>query len=733
MVKFGKRLLQESRPQWRQYYLNYKQLKTDIKELVGDDTVTVDEVTKHYGSVVGEAVGGGAVLPWEGRFQELLEFELDKVDKFSRLQTNAIFSDLRDLGWQCRETTAEEAPALEERIDRVASDLVALHAFVDLNFMGFQKITKKFDKLSASATKSWFMARVEQGHFVAIDFDKFFHCFAHVCRLWRKRCGRPDQPVVEARRAEKPQRIQEFFVDHSSWFELQLCLLKNVPLARSIPEQDAEKFLAGTRGIAEVDEEQRAPAASEASTSVWFDNDAFEHYTLRRKRRGGDDLFSVQWEGSNSFEQEKELVVEGAPQLTEEDECYKMRDTLKVKQKQFEAVLAGDRANIASGPSGSISLAKLSTNIREDSLRPVARATYHRARFGTGELCLLLDRDIWVAAESADRRSGWCAEASTVESWEQLAVNTLTLITPADLEVPAWVGTIVAHVGARRVQDFSKRMSAIALLYTKNIADRVPAYFSAIVSTAPATKGSDNESDTPPPSSGLYRNRATSDLHSEDSWGNQPTLGRPASVDVLFRGTAASLMHDYTGSTGTDPDASRRRSPMDLNALRGDGTEPLLAPCGRTADPGLLRQLTWQERLRLWWHGGLFATIFGGAGGYRRRLVRVEPKTYLALERTLISWLHIETVLAAIGIALLASEEAPTRWCGYACCLAAVVLAVHSARVYVWRCAGIQRKSPMDTRDYDDFWAPFILLICLASIVAALLGVAVLRPLAQPA
>jgi hypothetical protein len=136
-MKFGRKLQTEVPPLYRNYALNYQELKEQI--FYQDEVTVVQAVSRE---VVSENL----------RFQELLERELLKVNRFARLEIESI-------------DKLKSAP-----VPAVARRLVELEKFVRLNQTGFRKICKKFDKLRKTNLQFWFMSRVARSEFATIDF-----------------------------------------------------------------------------------------------------------------------------------------------------------------------------------------------------------------------------------------------------------------------------------------------------------------------------------------------------------------------------------------------------------------------------------------------------------------------------------------------------------------------------------------------------------------------------------
>ena len=106
------------------------------------------------------------------------------------------------------------------------------------------------------------------------------------------------------------------------------------------------------------------------------------------------------------------------------------------------------------------------------------------------------------------------------------------------------------------------------------------------------------------------------------------------------------------------------------------------------------------------------ATTRGGGVGLRRALVRVEPKTFFALERTLLDWSQLAVLQGSIAIGLAHYSGGPTatliRWCGQFMAFLSICFLFYALHVYKWRSKAIASKA---VQKYEDEFAPLLMLL----------------------
>ncbi|KAH8584400.1 G-associated signal transduction [Cryptosporidium sp. chipmunk genotype I] len=202
-MKFSKKLQHYVNQQYSQHYLSYKDLKKAIKLITGLDTssYTINEVTNNFGNI--KALAGSIYRPAESRFMDLLNHELDKINSFSSIMYTDIKDSLKqiqgyidqiskDLGvinncsnnnnvndsdssffqsGMSKELLDDLISPLVEQLERRSGEIVFLESYQQLNYTGFRKITKKYDKMNKSTSSSWYLARLARESFMNMNLD----------------------------------------------------------------------------------------------------------------------------------------------------------------------------------------------------------------------------------------------------------------------------------------------------------------------------------------------------------------------------------------------------------------------------------------------------------------------------------------------------------------------------------------------------------------------------------
>jgi len=219
-MKFGKQLKQLADPTHLGHCIAYDTLKKAISVVVAadrpasEDAPSIRADMEALEKVFGQSTPMFPCQPPDSRFHGLLQHELEKVNRFAALQFRTLLDTLREAqrpllrclaGGSAGNDELETGEA-ERLLDAAANQLMALEGFRVLNFTGFRKIAKKFDKRSKEAgTKKgnlavWFIPQLLRQFFVATPLDIHLLALARgYAALRRHRNGSVVQPVPAGR------------------------------------------------------------------------------------------------------------------------------------------------------------------------------------------------------------------------------------------------------------------------------------------------------------------------------------------------------------------------------------------------------------------------------------------------------------------------------------------------------------------------------------------------------
>ncbi|OII73230.1 G-protein associated signal transduction protein [Cryptosporidium ubiquitum] len=335
-MKFSKKLQHYVNQQYSQHYLSYKDLKKAIKLITGSDTssYTINEVTSNFGNI--KALAGSIYRPAESRFMDLLNHELDKINSFSSIMYTNIKDSLKqiqgyidqiskDLGisnnssnnsntndcdssffqaGMSKELLDDLISPLVEQLERRSGEIIFLESYQQLNYTGFRKITKKYDKMNKSTSSSWYLARLARESFMNMNLDLLLEslssCYAKIEELKNNFLMKEESLKYDAG-LEKETSIQPPFEIHSKHLilaedvmKVKVLLAKIVPLVSvgllNVEESINKSYLftpTNNTNSQKTSSENVSSLALQTSTVsyMYFDNREFSEYHRIREIR----------------------------------------------------------------------------------------------------------------------------------------------------------------------------------------------------------------------------------------------------------------------------------------------------------------------------------------------------------------------------------------------------------------------------------------------------------------
>mmetsp|Transcript_108809 Transcript_108809/g.347311 ORF Transcript_108809/g.347311 Transcript_108809/m.347311 type:complete len:755 (+) Transcript_108809:103-2367(+) len=183
-MKFGKQIKRLADPTHLHHCIAYDVLKKAITVVVESETKALPDSAelREVNEAFGQSGGAlsGVYRPPDSRFHGLLQHELAKVNRFTNLQFRTLLDTLHEAHRRASKDgplSEEKLSELERLLDTAAEKLIALEHFRRLNFTGFRKIVKKFDKqtsqvgMKGGSVATWFLPALLREFFVAEPLD----------------------------------------------------------------------------------------------------------------------------------------------------------------------------------------------------------------------------------------------------------------------------------------------------------------------------------------------------------------------------------------------------------------------------------------------------------------------------------------------------------------------------------------------------------------------------------
>lgn len=307
-MKFGRTIKRLADQDQLNHCIAYDVLKKAITMVFGKPDQNSDEL-KAVTAALGQNPAAISVgMTPLARFHSLLQHELTKVNRFANLQLRALVETLREAqSGALSEGGLDEAALakLELLLDSATEQLVSIEHFRRLNFTGFQKIVKKFDKRANScgagggSLACWFLPVLRREFFVAEPLDAQLLALGWgYAALRRHRRGGPGpSKAAPAPTSAKPTCTSTFWLSPQMRMRALCSLIKRFELvvpgvsaSDDTPETSAGEFAEQMRRLL-LTMSPDGPARGSChlaleTTMVYFDGPGFDQYLGRLQNAG---------------------------------------------------------------------------------------------------------------------------------------------------------------------------------------------------------------------------------------------------------------------------------------------------------------------------------------------------------------------------------------------------------------------------------------------------------------
>lgn len=691
-MKFGEHLRKALIKNYSFYYIAYDDLKHQLKKgLYDNDGIWNNDL--------------------EELFLNALETELDKVYSFTKVKNTEVNRRIKESESYVYEVVdalhryenhdpsitnpplEEDFQDLEEELSDIIADVHDLAKFTRLNYTGFQKIIKKHDKTTKFTLKPVFQARLNAKAFYKDNYDNLIVKLSKLYDLIRTR-GNPVKGDSAAGGGQQNfvRQTTKYWVHPDNITELKLIILKHLPVLVFNADKEFE------------------PEDS-AITSIYFDNKDMDLYYGRLRKDEGAEALRLRWYGGMKSEQ---IFVERKTHREDWTGEKSVKARFALKEKKVNQFLSGEltasqvfekmRKEGKKSPQEIDNLERLAKEcqyrILKEKYRPVMRSFYNRTAFqlpGDARVRISLDTELTMVREDNfdgyDRTHGnWRRMDIGVDyPFPQLpekdvcrfpyAVLEVKLQTQMGQEPPAWVRDLVTSHLVEAVPKFSKFIHGGATLLTDYV-NLLPFWYTQM------------DVDIRKPKI-------------QQEYG----IRRNASLRIESSTSANELdEEELSGYSGSGVQFSN-----DINPLEEDleETSPLLFQNSHRSRQGN----SFFNQLMSYFKDDREFTVKEGTnfdlnGTFKDKLpkgksicvpIRIEPKVYLANERTFLSWLSVGMLIGGVATALLNYGSNSTLTASIGFFIAALFIIGYSTYKYLWRVLMIREKKAVA---YGDKFGP---------------------------
>ncbi|KAL8912205.1 MAG: hypothetical protein Q9171_002767 [Xanthocarpia ochracea] len=674
-MRFGETLRSSIYEPWRSQYIDYSKLK----QLLRDDGSTKGSDSAHEDNQDWTEEDESAFV------DELVNVQLEKVNAFH----DETYKSLRDRTSRCESEAQKIAasernevnndtqsgaaddgeqitlPKLLEKLDGITKEINELEKYSRINFTGFLKAAKKHDRRRGSQyrVRPLLQVRLAALPFNSEDYSPLLYQLSGLYSFVRQRMhGEQEKPPVEPESKEKMMKYKslKFWVHPENLLEVKTYILRRLPVLVYNPQ---------TSKVAEGG--QQDPRI----TSLYFDSPDFSLYSAKVGKTSGASSLRLRWYGH--LNDNAEIFVE---KKTTEENGDSDVVRFPIKTKYIRPFISGEykmgkslnKLQERQGKESDAfmrlqnSVDDIQTFIKNNSLQPMLRANYSRTAFqipGDDRVRISLDTDVAFIREDSLDQDRPCRDPS---EWHRTDIDASEMEFPfpgirrgeiarfpyALLEIKIrdgakkktneWVGDLMSSHLVKDAARFSKFVHGVAQLF-EDYVNSFPFWLS------------DLETDIrKDPETAFQEEQEKRAKHAEEEQAVGSYMGSSAgrAFTAAVGSPVARHIDPKDGTTAGDkgdqlskePDTDEDRESTTLKtAWNSQGLQSFL-PSFSGSKYGRSRQ---RDAARLPPGVREPGRLIKDTGP-----VRVEPKVWLANQRTFVKWQHISVLLATLSLSL---------------------------------------------------------------------------------
>lgn len=752
-MHFGRTLKNSVYPPWRDKYLDYDKIKKLLKEgssVAGSPVEEDDEWTEE---------------DEEAFVEELINVQLDKVAAFQaetlqrlRDETAECETKLQPLGAgqqsasgdapkvAVEDSEASKEPVSEEekkkileealkKLDGITKETNELERYSRINYTGFRKAAKKHDRRRGKAyrVRPLLEVRLAQLPFYKEDYSPLLYRLSAMYSFVRQSLDGKDHQglsFTDGQVGAESYISYKFWVHPENLMEVKTLILRHLPVLVYNPQ--TSKIADGT-------------VPDPAVTSIYFDNPKFSLYTKKVSHEPDAPSLRLRWYGPLEEETdiffERKIIQEGDVS-SEERFIAHDRHIQPVIRGDYHMERSIDRLKNVYGESSDrvkqfeTAVSDIQSFIKDDQLQPVLRANYSRTAFeipGDDKIRISLDTNLAFIREDAIDEDRPCRDP---DSWHRADIDSKGMTYPfsdirkgeisrfpfALLEIKIkgqkryeWIDDLMSSHLVKEAPRFSKFLHGVASLF-EDYVNTFPFWMSQVET--------DIRRD---PNQAFQEEQERRQQQKEDDFVVGSLFGK-SPARAAFRGSVSS-----PAGTGTSPRVTSAMTRVEKPDKRVD-----IAEEEDSDDDGVQAHHAEGTALSARGLGKLFpawsTSKYARAHRQTEKLppgvkkptywikdqgeVKVEPKVWLANQRTFVKWQHMTVLLATLSLGLYNAagpDNTIGRTLGGVYTAIAVFAGIWGYGIYIYRSDLIRKRSP---KDFDARIGPVI--ICM-SLMAALI------------
>ncbi|TVY85390.1 Vacuolar transporter chaperone [Lachnellula suecica] len=724
-MRFGRKLRNSVYPEWKDKYVDYSKLKTILREDDDDRTWTEDDENKFT--------------------DELVNTELEKVASFQATtfksleeRANQASEKLRDLapedGAPKGTITAGRFKEIEAELDAITNMTKELKKYSNINYTAFLKIVKKHDRKRGSNYKirPMMQQRLSKRPFNSEQgYAPLLNRLSTMYYVVRQQLDETSEPGHSASEAQSQTQNGERYMAYKFWVHLDNLLEVRTFILRRLP------VLIYSELASQGTDSQGDPTLN----SLYFDSPDFTMYNQKVDRQVDASSIRIRWAGQ--LNAGPELVLE---QKTIHENGSSEENRFAIKEKYVQAFIKGEykmektvsKMERQGQPAAKIEEFKNTVDsiqkfVLENDLQPILRANYTRTAFQKPQddkVRVSIDTNLAFIREDSIDLDRPCRSPG---SWHRLDIDNSRMEYPfpninqgeisrfpyAVLEIkvkeeggkkqPQWVDDLMGSHLVHKSPRFSKFAHGVATLFEDNV-NNLPFWLSEVETDIrqDPQEAFDQEEERKARKAedelvvGSFRGTPKPSVSFE------PTVKSPLSKSYMQdRMAAEERAGRQSGSDGKgksrDTDTSQGTDELP-DSRGGYGTLSSIIPSFSLSRYAQARR---EKNIPLPPGVTKPTQLIKDSGP-----LKVEPKVWLANERTYLKWQHICFLLGGFAVTFLNAAGDDNIKLGMGCAYLAVAAFAGAWGYYMHR----RRRDMIIARsgkDFDNVIGPMIVSFAL--------------------
>ncbi|EHK15988.1 uncharacterized protein TRIVIDRAFT_39522 [Trichoderma virens Gv29-8] len=707
-MRFGKTLRESIYPPWKDKYVDYGKLKSLLREDKRDDeTVWTEEDESRFCDEIFNVQLEKVAQFQQERFDALKQRVDDTFEKLKELAppesgADAGAAEGSSKAGLAREELAPKLKDLEKELDEITNEVKSLKKYSNINYTSFLKIVKKHDRKRGDRYKVRPMMQLslaqrpfnsEQG------YSPLLNKLSVMYFAIRQQLEEGDQAPVDFEASSETHNgerytAHKFWVHPDNLLEVKTLILRRLPAL--VYSEKSAKELDGSD--------------SPSITSLYFDNSKFEVYSEKVEQQSEVTSLRLRWYGQLSTKPEI-FVEQKAADASGKSEEYKFT----IKDKYIKQFLNGEYSTekavqkmerLGETPEAieafKSTVARVQEYQQRRKLMPVLRANYVRTAFqkpADDRVRISIDTDLAFIREDTLDKSRPCRDPN---EWHRTDIDNSNMKYPfqninqsevskfpyAVLEIklkedgnrkrPSWVEDLMGSHLVHPTPRFSKFVHGVASL------------FDDYVNNLPFWLG-DLETD--------IRKDPQKAFEEEEQRRAQ-------------RADDAMAVGSLIGTVPSSYKAAQSSPPPQGQEEEGEGSSQAQTGYGTLSSvlPGLsLSKYAIAKRAQARLPEGVVepSQWIKNTGE-----LKVEPKVWLANERTFLKWQHIAILQGTLALALYsaAGDNAIAQWIGITYIAIAGFAGIWGYSILQSRRTMIMERSG---KDFDNMVGPIIISVAM--------------------